>query len=126
MGYTTHFSGQFDLDKPLTIEHKKTLEDFAESRHDNDEQIAEGLPSFYCQWVPSYDGKQIVWDERENFYYYDQWIQVLLEKFLIPWGYVVNGAIKWDGEETEDMGQIIIKDNKITIYDVVIKFEKRK
>jgi len=33
MGYTTEFSGQFDLDKPLTPEHAAYLRQFAQMRH---------------------------------------------------------------------------------------------
>ncbi len=126
MGYTTDFSGQFDLDKPLTIEHKKILEDFADARHEHEEQIADGLPSYWCQWVPTNDGTHIVWDYGEKFYYYEVWIGILIKRFLIPWGYTLNGLVEWDGEESDDMGRIEIKDNKITIYDAVVKFQKRK
>ena len=32
MGYTTDFSGKFDLDRPLREDHAKYLEKFAETR----------------------------------------------------------------------------------------------
>jgi hypothetical protein len=45
VGYTTDFNGQFDLDKPLTPEHKAYLEAFARSRRMcRNARIAEKLP----------------------------------------------------------------------------------
>lgn len=126
MGYQTYFQGGFSLDKPLTREQQRTLEDFSEARHEQEEQVAEGMPSFWCQWIPTSDGDSIEWDGGEKFYYYEEWIKYLLKKFLIPWGYKVNGSVDWDGEESGDVGQIVIKDNKITIYDGIITFVKRK
>ena len=45
MGYTTDFTGQFNLDKPLTPEHKAYLDQFAGTRRmDRDEVKAAKLP----------------------------------------------------------------------------------
>lgn len=45
MGYATNFTGQFDLDKPLTAEHKAYLDAFNETRRmKRDPSIAESLP----------------------------------------------------------------------------------
>ena len=33
MGYTIKYTGRFELNKPLTEEHAKFLQDFAKTRH---------------------------------------------------------------------------------------------
>ncbi|MFW5887889.1 MAG: hypothetical protein ACOCUH_03720 [Bacteriovoracia bacterium] len=71
-------------------------------------------PSLWNQWIPSEDGTMIVWNEGEKFYDYVEWIQYLVDHFLIPWGYTLNGEVIWSGEEESDTGKIEIVDNKIT------------
>lgn len=72
-------------------------------------------PSLWLQWIPTDDGTAIVWDENEKFYCYVEWIEYLIEKILAPKGYVLNGAVDWQGEEFDDMGSIIIEDNQVRI-----------
>src|SRR5207302_10365455 len=33
-------------------------------------QVPAGQFSFYCQWVPTNDGKRLAWDGGEKFYHY--------------------------------------------------------
>lgn len=108
MGYTTYFSGEFLLDRPLTVDHKIILEGFAAQQHD-----IESIEGTYCGWVPSHDGTEIVWDEAEKFYGYVDWLGYLIDKFLRPWGYVLNGEVRWEGEESDDRGVIYCKDNQV-------------
>lgn len=156
MGYTTDFSGQFNLDKPLSAEHKAYLDAFNGTRRmkrnaaklgpDSLREAAklpagkeggyyvgstrdygqgrtpdvidynsppEGQPSLWCQWVPNESGTAIVWDDGENFYSYVEWIQYLIDHFLEPWGYVVNGAVEWVGEDHDDLGRILVTANAV-------------
>lgn len=71
-------------------------------------------PGLWCQWVPTEDGDGIEWDGGEKFSGYLEWIKYIIENFLKPWGYVLNGTVKWYGEDPEDLGQIIVKDNVVT------------
>jgi len=71
-------------------------------------------PDLWCKWVPSSDGNEIVWDEAEKFYGYTEWIEYLIEHFLQPWGYILNGEVNWEGEDHSDIGIIIVKDNVVT------------
>lgn len=166
MGYTTDFSGQFSLDKPLTAEHKAYLLAFNQTRRmkrdaaklgpdpireavklpagtdggyfvgsradygqDKTSDILdynsppEGQPGLWCQWVPNEDGTAIVWDEGEKFYDYVEWVQYLIDNFLAPWGYVVNGAVEWDGEDRDDMGRILIVNNQVITQQAKIVYE---
>jgi hypothetical protein len=74
-----------------------------------------GQPGQWCQWTPDEDGTAIVWDEGEKFYEYVDWICYLIDQFLKPWGYVVNGEVTWSGEESGDLGLIEVTDNKVRV-----------
>jgi hypothetical protein len=71
-------------------------------------------PGLWCQWVPSYDGSSIVWDEGEKFYRYVEWLEYIIENFLKRWGYTINGEVTYQGEDSSDFGMIIVKDNVVT------------
>lgn len=73
-----------------------------------------GQPGLWCQWVPSEDGSEIEWDGSEKFYNYVEWIKFIIEHFLKPWGKVLNGEVEWQGEERDDRGMIVVKDNVVT------------
>jgi len=73
-----------------------------------------GQPSLWCQWVPNDDGTAIEWDCGEKFYEYVPWIKYIVEHFIKPWGYILNGEVEWSGEESTDLGKIVIKDNVVT------------
>jgi len=169
MGYNTDLYGSFDLDKPLTPEHKAYLEKFAETRRmnrdaeiaskiddpiriaaglpigdngeyfvngrgfcgqDDDESVKEsnhppaGQPGLWCQWVPNNGGTAIIWDGGEKFYDYVDWIEYLIENFLKPWGYVLNGEVEWIGEDSNDRGMIVIKNNVVKVKFAKITFEE--
>ena len=85
----------------------------------------ETQPGLWCQWVPNEDGTAICWDGGEKFYNYIEWIEYLIEHFLGPWGYKLNGEVSWEGEDSGDVGKISITDNKVVVhkgrvvYDVI-------
>lgn len=72
-------------------------------------------PALWCQWTPNEDGTAIIWDGGEKFCNYVEWISYLIENFLEPWGYKLNGEVKWSGEERGDLGAITVKDNQVTV-----------
>lgn len=175
MGYTTDFKGKFNLDRPLSAEHKMYLCEFARTRrmqrdaavtatredpvriaaqlHVGEEggyfvgeggfagQVEHqphqfpqrggydhhlcslgildynrppaGQPELWCQWVPSEDGTSIEWNGVEKFYEYVEWLEYLIEHFLKTWGYVLNGRVSWQGEDTDDRGVIHVRNNEI-------------
>jgi hypothetical protein len=144
MGYTTDFSGQFDLNKQLNPKMQQYLKLFNETRRmkrSTDEAFGiEGeffvfgggsfgqahepnviefnnppstQPSLWCQWTPTEDGMAIEWDGGEKFYSYTEWLVYLIHKVLAPNGYVLNGVVTWQGEETGDVGEIIVENNRV-------------
>ena len=68
-------------------------------------------PGLWCQWI-IHDG-ELTWDGNEKFYEYEAWLQYLIDNFFEPLGYVLNGDIKWQGEDSEDFGCIHVEDNVI-------------
>jgi len=71
-------------------------------------------PGLWCQWVPTDDGSELVWNGGEKFYNYVEWLQYLIDKILAPRGYTLNGECQWFGEERDDVGVIIVKNNIVT------------
>ncbi len=75
-------------------------------------------PGLWCQWVINEDD-ELVWDEGEKFYEYVAWLHYLVDNFFDPLGYVLNGDIIWEGEDSDDVGTIHVIDNHIEIEDGV-------
>ena len=80
-------------------------------------------PGLWCQWIPSNDGKSIEWDGNEKFYEYVEWLEYIIKHFLKPWGYVLNGEVKWFGEDREDVGLIIVKNNMVSTKSGTITYQ---
>lgn len=70
-------------------------------------------PGLWCQWV--IDGDELVWDDGEKFYYYVEWLEYLIEHFFAPSGYVLNGTVFYEGEDSDDFGKIIVTDNVVKV-----------
>ena len=113
MGYTTDFDGSFTCTPALTEEQIKILDDFSDERHEGSD-----FPGIWCQWVPTSDGKEIEWDGNEKFYSYIEWIKYINNKFLKPWGIVLNGSVSWSGEDSYDLGMIVAKEGKIRFKEI--------
>lgn len=148
MGYTTDFSGQFNLNKQLSPKMQQFLKLFNETRRMkrntdeafgvegeffvfgggdfgqasepniiNHNQPPSTQPSLWCQWTPTEDGMAIEWDEGEKFYSYTEWLVYLIHKILAPNGYVLNGVVEYSGEETGDVGEIVVVDNRVFVRE---------
>ena len=85
-----------------------------------------GQPGLWCMWTPSDDGTAIEWDGGEKFYNYTEWMAYILEHFIKPWGYTLNGGVTWDGEERGDLGLIAIEDNAMTVKHGYIEWRRRR
>lgn len=109
MGYTTDFHGSFTITPALTAAHLAELNNFTEERHEE----SENFPSYYCQWRGSEDGTELEWDQGEKFYSYVEWVSYLIDHFFKPNGYTLEGEVRWQGEDTDDSGMIIVKANRV-------------
>lgn len=73
-----------------------------------------GQPGLWCQWTVGGGDQSIVWDDGEKFYEYTAWLVYVIEHFLAPWGYTLNGVVRWRGEEFSDNGTIRVVDNEVS------------
>lgn len=80
-------------------------------------------PGLWCQWTVGDDDQSIEWDGGEKFNSYTKWIEYMVMNFFIPWGITVNGEVKWEGEDSGDMGVIVITDNMVTTKRAKITYE---
>lgn len=81
-------------------------------------KTGESLPGLWCQWTvdTGADGEhRLVWDGGEKFYNYVEWLKYLIDHFFEKWGVKLNGQINWEGEDRSDIGQIVVKENTVTI-----------
>lgn len=143
MGYNTDFSGSFQIDKPLDVDTLNLLKGLNTTRRmarnvkgfgvegeffidgtgfmgqDTDETVINGnkpprtQPSLWCHWAPNKSGTKIMWDGGEKFYEYVEWIEYLIKAVLQPRGYTLNGEVTWQGEESGDIGKIIVENNTV-------------
>ena len=82
-------------------------------------------PGLWCQWRLD-DETTLSWDGSEKFYNYIEWLQYLIVHFFEPWGIKVNGEVTWQGEDSNDMGKIIVTDNVIEIYEGEVEYKYTK
>lgn len=69
-------------------------------------------PGLWCQWVVN-DAGELEWSGMEKFYHYVEWLEYLIANFFGPWGYKLNGSIKYQGEERGDHGTIVVDENRV-------------
>ena len=70
-------------------------------------------PDLWCQWI--IDGDELVWDEGEKFYAYVEWLEYLIKNFFEPCGYIINGEVEFQGDDSDDFGIIKVNDNKVNV-----------
>ena len=80
-------------------------------------------PSLWCGWMPTKDCRGIEWNGWEKFYCYEAWLYYLIQNFLRPWGYRLNGTVKWQGERRTDGGMIRVENNDILDFDPRLECE---
>lgn len=155
MGYTTEFTGSLTLNKRLTEEDSKFLKDFNATRrmkrnlegYGIDGEFFVGIlndygqdetpdivdynsppstqPSLWCNWVPTEDDMGLEWDGGEKAYCMEIWIVYLINRYLEPRGYVVNGEVEAQGEERGDVWTLKVEDNVVKVCHVdVISMRK--
>ncbi|QDU30494.1 hypothetical protein ETAA8_56340 [Anatilimnocola aggregata] len=129
MGFSTVYLRPFHFDRPLDPQHAASLREFHETEHEYDDGNpgGEGMPpTYYCQWIPSADGRQLEWDKNEKFYFGKEWLEYLIQRFIAPWGYQLNGASPWYIDEFEAAGILMVTDNVVSDEDRDIGSVKRE
>lgn len=112
MGYRTDFDGNIDIVPALSAADVSKLNAFASERHDG-----EGFPGIWCDWEVSEDGCEIGWNYSEKAYSMEEWMVYLIQNFFQ--GHTLNGTIAAQGEEPSDMWLLHVKDNTVSVEDLV-------
>jgi len=150
MGYSTDFIGSFTVSPPLNEREREFLHKFNQTRRMDREQgpyyvddpapfgqgregvrdfnkPPKGQPGLWCQWAPSDDGTEILWDGGEKAYDMADWIVYIIEHFLKPGAkakdalpflqcnHSVNGTVIAQGEDPGDRWKILIVDNEVEV-----------
>lgn len=76
-------------------------------------------------WVLSKDGKTLHHDGGEKTYYYTEWLTYMIENFFKKWGIILNGEVTWTGEDRDDIGKIVVTDNKVEILEGEVSYKKK-
>jgi hypothetical protein len=130
VGYPVYYRGEIEIVPPLTEGHravalalsKRELNDQTQPIFDAIAASPEpDLPWHTDLFTIAEDGTSILPDEDESRYGLRLWLELLVEHFFQPAGYLLNGEVHWTADELDDRGSIFVKDNLIeAVVDVVI------
>ena len=70
-------------------------------------------PGLWCDWTPSQDELSIEWNRAEKFRNYEEWFIYIVDRILMPRGYVLNGRVRWHGEDPDDSEFIEVVDKQV-------------
>jgi hypothetical protein len=120
MGYTTYFTGSFELSRKLTVTEQETIRAFYDDYDDLDENYPDlpKSPGSSCVWTVSDEGDAIEPLAEEKMYHWDDWIRYICEHVLEPAGVKANGRSVWHGEDVGDSGVIFVKDNRVRLVNI--------
>jgi hypothetical protein len=72
-----------------------------------------GQPGLWCQWTINEEGTELEWDGIFS-NDYTEWLEYLIKHFFSKWGVILNGEVTWQGEDSGDVGKIVVVDNDVT------------
>jgi hypothetical protein len=58
----------------------------------------------------------------EGFYNYVEWLEVIIQQYLVIWGVHLSGEVFWQGEDLFDIGLICVVNDTV----LVGKFERNE
>jgi hypothetical protein len=68
----------------------------------------------------SEDREFILPEQDESRHGFRLWLKLVIEHYLAPRGYVLDGEVTWEGEDRDDSGTIFVKDNQVEAVDDLI------
>ncbi len=118
MGYNTDWNGVLNLSRELTPSEQQEWETIQNGRHDSQYSYGDErreFPSIWCGFEVS--GDCFTWDCGEKTYEGVGWIKFFIDK-LKEWSKNESiyawGEMQWDGEESDDIGRVVVEFNTIT------------
>lgn len=129
MGYGVYYDGEVTITPALTESDAAVLR-AAMKREETQETRAlfasiaaspePDLPYHADLLEISEDRDCLIPEEDESRYGVRMWLKLVVEHYLAPRGYVLNGEITWEGEDRDDSGTIFVKDNQVEAVDDLI------
>jgi hypothetical protein len=129
MGYDVYYNGEVTVTPPLT-EADATVLRAAANREDTEKTRAifaaiaasqkPDLPGYTGLLEVSEDRGFILPEEDESRHGFRLWLRLLIDHYLAPRGYVLNGEVTWEGEDRDDSGTIFVKDNQVEAVEDLI------
>jgi hypothetical protein len=126
MGYDVYYNGEVSVTPPLTEGDAAVLR-AATNLERTDETRAlfaaiaaspePDLPYHAGLLEVSEDREFILPEQDESRHGFRMWLRLLIEHYLAPRGYVLEGEVTWEGEDRDDCGTIFIKDNQVEAVD---------
>jgi hypothetical protein len=129
MGYDVDYNGEVEV-TPALAENDAVILRAVVNREQTDEtrpifaaiaaSAEPDLPGHEGLLEVSEDRSRILPEDGESRHGVRMWLRLLLEHFLVPRGYVLNGEIWWEGQDPDDRGCIFIKDDQLETVDDLI------
>ena len=129
MGYDVYYNGEVTVTPALTEADAAVLR-AAANREDTEETRAifaaiaaspePDLPGYAGLLEVSEDRECIIPEQDESRHGFRLWLKLLIDHYLAPRGYVLNGEVTWEGEDRDDSGTIFVKDNQVEAVEDLI------
>jgi hypothetical protein len=113
--------GDLDTDRPsAAVIAFRATRVRASPSSDNEYELASTQPSTgQCCW--QFEGDSIWCDQDDDLEEYADWLEYVIQKFLIPWGYVVNGMlVRQEDEGYEDLPPSFAR---LSVTDNVVRWQ---
>jgi hypothetical protein len=116
MGYNTDIFGRLKSNKRIEGEAYNRIMNLHDTLDFPPEVQEKATWERYCQWVVSEDGFGIEWDKQEKFYYFVEWLEIIIDYALKPYGYTLSGKLQCVGEERGDISTITVRNNEVVFH----------
>lgn len=129
MGYDVYYTGEICVSPPLTEADAAIVTAVLNGRELDAAAVFQSIelacPKPDLPWCTglltvSEDRSKLLPEEDDSRHGLVVWLRVVRDHFLDPSGYVLDGSIDFEGEDTEDHGTIFVKDSVIEVVDDVI------
>ena len=113
MGYNTDYEGFINITPAISFVDAKAINDFAAERHEDEDDVE--TPSIWCDFKIDAEG-ELVWNGHQKTYCGAEWIEYIINNFLLE--YECNGTLRGQGEDVDDIFEIVVTNNKVQVYDL--------
>lgn len=140
MSYNTYWCGSLEVKPPLTPAEVEKLEDWLGHNDDQriitDPEVIEHLTMedwiYHTPWSPVeaflerqdlYPGVSSI--EIESQAGYPDIMSILIHHLIKQIeGHTVNGSASWDGDESDDIGEIVVRDGEVFLCNGSVVYEE--